>query len=453
MPEPTYDPRAVGGVKVAGTAGLSVFPLMRKARCFASLRDRMANTGESLTLDPSPVAPRPAHWPYRADPPGRYWGNYQLYQMRGGRVRLDDDIRGFTAGNDNQGDISRFYFFCLAFDQLMKEGIKGDVAELGTYKGHTATMLATMARRMGTTAWILDTFEGFNQADLQGVDAGHKMEFADTSLDHVRALVGDANVRFIKGYFPESACQLPENATYSLVHIDCDLYIPISHALRYFYPRLVPGGYLIVHDYASLAWDGAERAVDEFFLDKPEAVIPLTDGCGSAVIRKARAPGERVGTILRRRAALFTSDWTSAGKGALHELLASGWSGPEDFGVWGVGESHILDLTMTNRPTDDVVIEVDGSTALVGTRTERAIGVYAGGERLATWHFSMRENRAKRSVTVPATAVVTGAWGQPMISLEFRPVGQETVHDLDRAQGDTRVLGLAFCGIRRADPT
>ena len=53
----------------------------------------------------------------------------------------------------------------------MKEGVRGDIAELGTYKGDTATVLAAMARRMGTTAWILDTFEGFNPADLKGVDA------------------------------------------------------------------------------------------------------------------------------------------------------------------------------------------------------------------------------------------------------------------------------------------
>lgn len=99
-----------------------------------------------------PPLARPAHWPYRADPPGRYWGAGHVYQARGGQVRLEDDIRGFIAHGQNEGDISRFYFFCLAFDQLIKEGVRGDVAELGTYQGNTASMLATMARRMGSTA-------------------------------------------------------------------------------------------------------------------------------------------------------------------------------------------------------------------------------------------------------------------------------------------------------------
>ena len=239
-----------------------------------------------------PFAPRPPHWPHRADPPGRYWNNYDLYQRRGGLIRLEDDVAGLLDGRPLYTDIARFYFFSIAFDQLMKERIFGDVAELGAYKGQTATLLAKMARRMGTTAWVIDTFEGFNAADLKGMDESRKMEFADTSLESVRALVGDQNVRFVKGYFPESATQMPDDRRYCLVHIDCDLYQPIFEALKYFYPRLLPGGYMIVHDYASLAWDGAERAVDEFFADKPEAAMPLTDGGGSVVIRKARAPGE-----------------------------------------------------------------------------------------------------------------------------------------------------------------
>ena len=183
-----------------------------------------------------PIAPRPTRWPYRADPPGRYWTSYHVYQERGGQVRLEDDIRGFTAGGVNDGDISRFYFFCVAFDQLMKEGVTGDIAELGTYKGHTATLLAKMARRMGSTAWLLDTFEGFNEADLTGPDAGQKAQFADTSIEAVRTLVGIENVRYVKGYFPDSAAQMPDDLRFALVHIDCDLYLPISHALRYFYP-------------------------------------------------------------------------------------------------------------------------------------------------------------------------------------------------------------------------
>jgi len=397
---------------------------------------------------PNPV-PRPTHWPYRADPPGRYWGNYHLYQMRGGLVRLEDDIKGFNAGQRGAGDISRFYFFCVAFDQMMKEGVRGDIAELGAYKGNTAAVLAAMARRMGTTAWILDTFAGFNPDDLKGIDADHRMEFADTSLEAVRALVGDDSVRYVKGYFPDSAAQLPADASFSLVHIDCDLYVPIVHALNYFYPRLLPGGYLIVHDYASLEWDGAEKAVDEFFADKPEPVIPLTDGCGSVVIRKARSAAGHGNWLMQRRCARFSAQWAGAGQGGLMEILGAGWSGPEPWGVWGVGASHTLNLCMEQPPAGDLVIEIDGAAALVGPRRSLEIDVLAAGRILTTWQFSMERNRAQRSVTAPAAAITAGDWNFPLLRLEFRPREVAPISELDPTRTNARPLGLALYALRR----
>ena len=393
--------------------------------------------------------PRPTQWPYRADPPHRYWGNYHLYQMRGGLARLEDDIKGYNAGQRGEGDISRFYFFCVAFDQLMKEGVVGDVAELGAYKGNTATMLANIARRMGTTAWILDTFEGFNPDDLKGVDAGHRMEFADTSLEAVRALVGDKNVQYVKGYFPASASQMPDDLSFSLVHIDCDLYVPIVHALNYFYPRLVPGGYLIIHDYASLDWDGAEKAVDEFFADKPEPVVPLTDGCGSVVIRKARSAADRPNWLMRRRCGKFGDQWTSAAQGGLMPILGTGWSSPEPWGVWGIGPSHTLNLYMEHPPEGDITVEVDGAVALVGPRRAHEVSVFAGGQLLTTWQFSMDRNRAPRSVTVPAAAFTPGDWNYPVLQLEFRPCEVKPITELDPTRIDTRALGMAVFAIRR----
>ena len=226
-------------------------------------------------------------WPYRADCPQRYSDQYKRYLAQGGLVRLQEDVTPFVNGGHG-GDMGRFYFFCLVLDQLKKEGVTGDVAELGVYKGHTATLLASIARRLGTTAYLLDTFEGFHADDLTGIDANKTPEFADTSLEAVRALVGEDNVRYVKGRFPGSVSQIPEDALFSVVHIDCDLYEPISAGLQYFYPRLVPGGFLIVHDYSSLCWDGTERAVDEFFADKPECLVPLTDSAGSVAIRKSR---------------------------------------------------------------------------------------------------------------------------------------------------------------------
>lgn len=223
--------------------------------------------------------------------PDRYVTHLSIYNERNKhKIFQPGDRSHWSAGNfaNNVSDMSRYYFLSLACDQIIKEGITGDVAELGVYKGNSAYFLAKLARCLGTRAYLFDTFEGFDKRDLVGRDEQADTDsFSDTSLARVRKFVGEENVRFVSGYFPQSLSQITEDPRFCLVHIDCDLYAPSRDALEYFYPRLVEGGMLIMHDYASYTWDGVEMAVDAFFQDKPERPILIPDKSGTAVIRKA----------------------------------------------------------------------------------------------------------------------------------------------------------------------
>jgi hypothetical protein len=103
----------------------------------------------------------------------------------------------------------------------------------------------------------------------------------------VKKLTGEKNTVFVKGYFPESLNQIVDIDDLVLVHIDCDLEKPMMSALNYFYPRIRKGGFLIMHDHSSLYWPGAQKAINEFFIDKKEYIIPIPDKSGTCVIRKA----------------------------------------------------------------------------------------------------------------------------------------------------------------------
>lgn len=373
---------------------------------------------------------RPVSWPYRADIPQRYNDNAELYLARGGKVRLGQDVRPFVADGDH-GDISRFFFFCLMQDQIIKEGLRGDLAELGVYKGNTAALLATIARRTGRTAYLFDTFEGFNERDIAGIDADKQLaQFTDTSLSAVKARVGEDNVRYVQGYFPDTLSQVPDDLRFCLVHIDCDLYEPIKAALGYFYPRLVPGGFLVMHDYTSLAWNGAERAIDEFFADKPEWVIPLTDGAGSAVIRRCLpAPG------------LAAGEWFEVSAKPVATALRDGWSALEPWGVWGIGPAHVL---VVKRPASGpLCLELDCAAALVGGLDKQSVEVAVDGEVLTTWHFTRAENRAVRRVDLPA-----GDSG--IVTLTFLPRMPVRPSDHDPSNADDRLLGMALHRLRIA---
>jgi hypothetical protein len=381
--------------------------------------------------------------------PQRYSASYSRYLQLGGQLRPEELVPGFTAGGENQGDTARFFFFCLVFDQLAKEGLPGDLAELGVYKGNTATLLAAMARKLGRTAYLLDTFEGFDAADLKGVDDGiDPRAFGDTSLEAVRALVGEDNARYIKGYFPQTATQLPEDGRYCLVHIDCDLYAPIRSALEYFYPRVVPGGFLIIHDYSSLCWDGADKAVDEFFADKIESPAPLPDSAGSVVVRKAKSGGPGDNWLMAKRAALLCGDWVSAGNGALRELLGEGWSGPEEWGVWGVGAAHELRLALAQPIPSAFELEFDVHAVLAGKRTAQHVEVSANGRKLAVWEFTQEANHGVRRLRMRIERPPAPVEGYVPLVLLFRPVATETPRQLAAELHDDRPLGMAMTRIR-----
>ncbi len=218
-------------------------------------------------------------------------------------------------------------------------------------------------------------------------------------------------------------------------------------ALDYFYARLSPGAFLIVHDYSSLAWGGAERAVDEFFADKPEAVVPMPDGSGSVVIRKARAGGSRSNWRFKRKCAALSTEWASAGQDRLRDLLGEGWSGPEAWGVWGVGPRHLLELAFEDWPGADVVLEADVATALVGTRQAQSIDIVIDGQPCATWHFSRDNNRGIRRLRIPASSISRGDY--PTVVIEFRPNSAIPMKELDPATTEPRPLGLGLHSLRR----
>jgi len=202
------------------------------------------------------------------------------------RTMYDKWIRGNKTNNN--GDASRFMALILNLRQLQAEGIEGDFAELGVWKGNSAAVLAEFATKTGKHLFLFDTFSGFDGRDLVGTDVNHKRAFSDTSVDYVRETVGHGEITtYLQGFFPSTITDEVRARTFALAHIDCDLYEPMKAALEFFYPRMPRGGMLILHDYSSGTWAGAAQAVNEFSAATGEFVSLWPDKSGTAIIRKS----------------------------------------------------------------------------------------------------------------------------------------------------------------------
>ena len=177
----------------------------------------------------------------------------------------------------------------LLADEVRDRQIPGSCAELGVYRGDLARELNALLP--DRELFLFDTFEGFADADI---DKEHEVvtstkaktgDFCDTSIELVRGRLPHPDMaHFYKGRFPESApYDLPPLC---LVSLDTDLYEPTKKGLDYFYPRMVGGGIILIHDYNSLQFRGVKQAVREFCTANGLAIIPVPDLHGSAIVVK-----------------------------------------------------------------------------------------------------------------------------------------------------------------------
>lgn len=209
--------------------------------------------------------------------------------------QMEEQIRALGFG----GDILRLNSL-LTFDarvatmrmlaeEIHARNVPGDVAELGVYRGEFAVHInAAFPDRM---LHLFDTFEGFPQQDVDvekamGLSRAQVGDFGETAQNIVWKIVPypDMTVSH-KGYFPDTFKPCMDEK-FAFVSIDADLYAPTAAALELFWERLSPGGSIIVHDYDSMQFPGAGKAVREFCEKENIRAIPLCDLHASALLVK-----------------------------------------------------------------------------------------------------------------------------------------------------------------------
>jgi O-methyltransferase len=180
-------------------------------------------------------------------------------------VRLVREVRKQRRCLLNAYECFTVYELAQAYSRL-----PGELAEVGCFQGASTRLICEA--KGDKQLHVFDTFEGLPKSSAPDHGVHNEKQYA-CSLDSVQTyLSGYKNVRFHKGMFPETAG--PVHASkFSFVHCDVDLYESTLGCLQFFYPRMLPGGVLLSHDYSVLA--GVKTAFQEFLADKPEKPIEM----------------------------------------------------------------------------------------------------------------------------------------------------------------------------------
>jgi hypothetical protein len=153
--------------------------------------------------------------------------------------------------------------------------VEGDLAEVGVYQGGSAKLICEVKNEK--KLYLFDTFAGLPDVSDDDTHFGQKHwyenEFSNTSVESINELLNKYHdVHVIKGIFPESGKEIIDNK-FCFVHLDVDLYKSTIDSLRFFFPKMVQGGIILIHDYHS---DGIQKAFREFKAENHIHLIELT---------------------------------------------------------------------------------------------------------------------------------------------------------------------------------
>ena len=160
----------------------------------------------------------------------------------------------------------------------------GAAAELGVYRGAFARCINALLPER--TLYLFDTFAGFDETASAGEGAGFTAAHRNTSAERVLSLLPHPERVVLRpGLFPATAAGLEEER-FALVSLDADLEESTLAGLRFFCPRLSPGGYLLLHDWGSPRLPGVARALRRYEaeLGRSLPAVPLCDVGGTLVI-------------------------------------------------------------------------------------------------------------------------------------------------------------------------
>lgn len=255
-----------------------------------SLRTQLRRVFGARNAPPSPAEPAAAPYKPLVTPQDR---------------AIIDQARPYTITSEERlQSLIDAVRYCVARD------LPGAFSECGTWLGGSVLAMVLTLQDLGVDdrdIVVYDTFEGMTEptaADTQqyGPPALETWQAANADgtrpwseyfdpdtfdEETVRDLLLSTGyprerIRLVRGPVEET---LPEHAPdeLALLRLDTDWYESTRHELEHLYPVLTPGGVLIIDDFGH--WDGARRAVEEYFTSHPPLLLNRIDYSGRIAVK------------------------------------------------------------------------------------------------------------------------------------------------------------------------
>ena len=195
----------------------------------------------------------------------------------------------------------------------MVSDLPGSVVELGVFKGESLLWFARLMEMLNSndrSSYVIgfDNFRGFEAlhekdgaADTQVdkvVGGWSPADYYEDLLALINAFDNDrmagqkARIRLVEGDIcktvPTFASEHP-GTRIKLLNLDCDMYEPTLAGLKHLYPMVVPGGVVLLDEYAFEEFPGESAAVEEYFGERMPVIrkFPFYSNPGGYFVKPA----------------------------------------------------------------------------------------------------------------------------------------------------------------------
>jgi O-methyltransferase len=172
-------------------------------------------------------------------------------------------------------------------EDIFRNKVEGDFIETGVWRGGSTIFMKALLKVYGVEdklVWVADSFQGLPRPneDKYTADKGDDLYMFEELAIPVEVVkhnfekynLLDDKVKFLKGWFKDTLPTAPIEKL-SLLRLDGDMYESTMDALVPLYPKLSPGGYIIIDDYGGI--EACKLAVHDYRKKHgiTEEIIPI----------------------------------------------------------------------------------------------------------------------------------------------------------------------------------
>lgn len=177
----------------------------------------------------------------------------------------------------------RVYVACWLAERA--SNLEGDLIECGVNRGGISRAIVSYlgAKLQGRRFYLLDTFQGIPVSVLSDREKLHdkyfKENYTECYQDVLNTFKEFPEVSVVRGLVPDTFGGV-ESERFCFAHIDMNNAISEIAAAEYLWPRLAPGGFMLLDDYGWQINVDQRQAFDRFATERNMTVLALPTGQG-----------------------------------------------------------------------------------------------------------------------------------------------------------------------------